>query len=239
MNPCHRLVTTKYNPARTWTPENAVGIGGAYMCVYGMEGPGGYQLVGRTVQVWNTYRTTKTFEAGVPWSLRFFDQIRFYPVSTEELQDLRRDILHGAFELKTEEAEFNLIRYQQFLDSIQPEIKAFKDRQSRAFQEERERWRVNGLLDVAPPPDIPDAEQLELEVPEGCVAVTAPMTASVFQVPVKPGQRIENGQKLIVLDAMKAELEIGAPAAGIVEKVLCQSGQMVSAGQQLAILRLV
>jgi len=239
MNPCHRLVTTKYNPARTWTPENAVGIGGAYMCVYGMEGPGGYQLVGRTVQVWNTYRTTKTFEAGVPWSLRFFDQIRFYPVSTEELQDLRRDILHGAFELKTEEAEFNLIRYQQFLDSIQPEIKAFKDRQSWAFQEERERWRVNGLLDVAPPPDIPDAEQFELEVPEGCVAVTAPMTASVFQVPVKPGQRIENGQKLIVLDAMKAELEIGAPAAGIVEKVLCQSGQMVSAGQQLAILRLV
>ena len=43
-DPRHRLVTTKYNPARTWTPENAVGIGGAYMCIYGMEGPGGYQL---------------------------------------------------------------------------------------------------------------------------------------------------------------------------------------------------
>ncbi|HSV29396.1 MAG TPA: 5-oxoprolinase/urea amidolyase family protein, partial [Candidatus Omnitrophota bacterium] len=42
MDPRHRLVTTKYNPARTWTPENAVGIGGAYMCIYGMEGPGGY-----------------------------------------------------------------------------------------------------------------------------------------------------------------------------------------------------
>ncbi len=40
VDPRHRLVTTKYNPARTWTPENAVGIGGAYMCVYGMEGPG-------------------------------------------------------------------------------------------------------------------------------------------------------------------------------------------------------
>jgi urea carboxylase len=39
VDPRHRLVTTKYNPARTWTPENAVGIGGAYMCVYGMEGP--------------------------------------------------------------------------------------------------------------------------------------------------------------------------------------------------------
>ncbi|MFG3756750.1 carboxyltransferase domain-containing protein, partial [Klebsiella pneumoniae] len=51
LDPRHRLVTTKYNPARTWTPENAVGIGGAYMCIYGMEGPGGYQLFGRTIQV--------------------------------------------------------------------------------------------------------------------------------------------------------------------------------------------
>jgi urea carboxylase len=48
-------VTTKYNPARTWTPENAVGIGGAYLRVYGMEGPGGYRFVGRTCQMWNTY----------------------------------------------------------------------------------------------------------------------------------------------------------------------------------------
>ena len=53
LDPRHRLVTTKYNPARTWTPENAVGIGGAYLCIYGMEGPGGYQFVGRTTQVWN------------------------------------------------------------------------------------------------------------------------------------------------------------------------------------------
>jgi urea carboxylase len=238
MDPRHRLVTTKYNPARTWTPENAVGIGGAYMCVYGMEGPGGYQLVGRTVQVWNTYRTTKTFVAGVPWSLRFFDQIRFYPVSTEELQELRRDILHGVFELKTEEADFNLIHYQGFLDSIQAETAAFKARQSRAFNEERERWRLNGQLEVAGLPDMPELDQVEQHVPEGCEAVNAPMTASVFQVGVEDGQRVEAGQKLIVLDAMKIELTIGAPAAGVIEEVLCKSGQMVSAGQQLVILRL-
>ncbi|MET8037318.1 5-oxoprolinase/urea amidolyase family protein, partial [Streptomyces sp. NPDC005345] len=36
LDPRHRLVTTKYNPARTWTAENSVGIGGAYLCVYGM-----------------------------------------------------------------------------------------------------------------------------------------------------------------------------------------------------------
>ena len=80
LDPRHRLVTTKYNPARTWTPENAVGIGGAYLCVYGMEGPGGYQFVGRTCQMWNRFRETPAFPRGKPWLLRFFDQIRFYPV---------------------------------------------------------------------------------------------------------------------------------------------------------------
>jgi len=65
-DPRHRLVTTKYNPARTWTPQNAVGIGGAYLCIYGMEGPGGYQLFGRTTQVWNTFKNTREFEPGTP-----------------------------------------------------------------------------------------------------------------------------------------------------------------------------
>lgn len=46
LDPRHRLVTTKYNPARTWTAENSVGIGGAYLCVYGMEGPGAISLSG-------------------------------------------------------------------------------------------------------------------------------------------------------------------------------------------------
>ena len=92
LDPRHRLVTTKYNPARTWTPENAVGIGGAYLCVYGMEGPGGYQFVGRTVQMWNPYRAApRIFATGKPWLLRFFDQIRFYPVSAAELAQMRED----------------------------------------------------------------------------------------------------------------------------------------------------
>ena len=89
LDPRHRLVTTKYNPARTWTAENSVGIGGAYLCIYGMEGPGGYQFVGRTLQMWNRYRTTEHFEPGKPWLLRFFDQIRFYEVSAGELQQIR------------------------------------------------------------------------------------------------------------------------------------------------------
>jgi urea carboxylase len=237
-DPRHRLVTTKYNPARTWTPENAVGIGGAYMCVYGMEGPGGYQLVGRTVQVWNTNRVTRTFEEGVPWALRFFDQIRFYPVTAEELRELRRDILHGAFDPRVEEAEFNLARHEEFLDSIRPGIAVFKERQMRAFGEERERWRINGQLESAATlVEVPEPEEHERPVPDGCEAVVAPVTASVFQVAAQPGQCVTAGEKLLVLDAMKMEMVITAPAGGVVREVLCRAGQMVSAGQQLTILQ--
>jgi urea carboxylase len=239
-DPRHRLVTTKYNPARTWTPENAVGIGGAYMCVYGMEGPGGYQLVGRTVQVWNTNRVTKTFVEGIPWALRFFDQIRFYPVTTGELAQLRRDILHGAFDPRIELGEFNLAHHEEFLKSIEPSTAAFKERQSSAFDEERERWRINGQLEAASVLiDMPESETAERAVPDGCEAVLAPMTASVFQVVAHPGQRVAAGDKLLVLDAMKIEMVISSPSGGVVRELLCQAGQMVNAGQQLAILHVV
>src|ERR1700754_5122335 len=112
VDPRHRLVTTKYNPARTWTPENAVGIGGAYMCVYGMEGPGGYQLVGRTVQMWNPWRETKSFREGKPWLLRFFDRIRFFPVSADELLDMRARMPHGDYDVEIEDGDFALKDYQ-------------------------------------------------------------------------------------------------------------------------------
>ena len=107
-DPRHRLVTTKYNPARPWTPQNAVGIGGAYMCVYGMEGPGGYQLFGRTIQMWNTYRQTPPFETGKPWLLRHFDQIRFVEVSEQELLELREAFPHGKYVPRIEPSTFSL-----------------------------------------------------------------------------------------------------------------------------------
>ncbi len=70
------LVVPKYNPARTTTPEGAVGLGGAYMCIYPMESPGGYQLIGRTLPIWNTFGRVGPFTPAKPWLLRNFDQVR-------------------------------------------------------------------------------------------------------------------------------------------------------------------
>ncbi|MEO8368719.1 MAG: 5-oxoprolinase/urea amidolyase family protein, partial [Candidatus Solibacter sp.] len=231
VDPRHRLVTTKYNPARTWTPENAVGIGGAYMCVYGMEGPGGYQFVGRTLQMWNT------FHASPPWLLRFFDQIRFYPVSAAELLEIREDFPHGGYPLRIEEQEFRLKDYHAFLDSIRGESAAFKGRQQAAFEAERERWALAGADQFVAAENDGAGEAPLDAVPEGCRAVCSPVTASVWNIAVEAGQKVQAGQKLMVLEAMKMEIAVSAPGAGTVEMLNCAPGAMVSAGQRLVTLR--
>lgn len=144
-DPRHRLVTTKYNPARTWTPENAVGIGGAYLCIYGMEGPGGYQFVGRTTQVWN-HRNPGDRPDDSPWLLRYFDRIRWYPVGADELLDLRADFATGKVEVRAEDGEFALADYRKFLADNASSIEEFRAMQAAAFAEERNSWQRAGEL---------------------------------------------------------------------------------------------
>jgi urea carboxylase len=236
-DPRHRMVTTKYNPARTWTPENAVGIGGAYLCVYGMEGPGGYQFVGRTVQMWNTYRSTREFEPGTPWLLRFFDQIRFEPVTHDELLEIRDSFPHGRYPLRIEHQDFRLKDYHAFLASIADEAAACKRRQQEAFDAERERWTLSGADRPFEAADESAGPPLDEMVPEGCRPVRSPVTASVWNIAVETGQRVAAGQKLVVLEAMKMEIAVASPAAGTVEKLNCSTGALVVAGQHLVTLR--
>ena len=235
LDPRHRLVTTKYNPARTWTPENAVGIGGAYLCVYGMEGPGGYQFVGRTLQMWNRHRVTKEFEAGKPWLLRFFDQIRFFPVTSEELGRIREDFPHGRYRLKIEEDIFSLSDYQAFLKREEEAIGRFKEGQQQAFNQERERWETAGqMLEVSVELDTLEDEAA---LPEGCHGVFAPVPGSVWKIETQAGQVVAKGETLLILESMKMEIRVVSPVAGVVEMLPIQPGQEVAIGQRLAAVR--
>jgi urea carboxylase len=233
LDPRHRLVTTKYNPARTWTPENAVGIGGAYLCVYGMEGPGGYQFVGRTCQMWNRFHETAEFARGAPWLLRFFDQLRFFPVSEQELLAFRGAFPRGRVGLKIEETTFRFADYRAFLDANQASIEKFRARQRAAFVAERERWAA-----LPPPPEVVDAPPAgEDAVPPGALAVRAAVTGSVWQIAVPTGSRVAAGDRLVVLETMKMETPVLAPAAGVVVAVCCAPGALVRPGQTLVGLR--
>ncbi|WP_424360978.1 urea carboxylase [Methylocystis parvus] len=234
VDPRHRLVTTKYNPARTWTPENAVGIGGAYLCVYGMEGPGGYQLFGRTIQMWNSWRTTREFKPGYPWLLRNFDRIRFFPVSEAELAEARDAFPHGAYPVKIEESVFSYPDYARFLSDNAASIATFKSRQHAAFEDERAGWKRKGLDSFVSDDRGPSDEGEAL--PPGAVAVSAHVTGNVWKVLVAEGEEVRHGQTLLVVESMKMEMDVAAPAAGRVAGVRCQPGRTVRAGDVVIVL---
>jgi urea carboxylase len=224
LDPRHRLLTSKYNPARTYTAEGTVGIGGIYMCIYGMDSPGGYQLVGRTVPIWNKFLANRQFGAE-PWLLRFFDQVRFYPVTEAELERFRADFRAGRVHVQIEEDMFDLAAHEATLAKEADAIAQFRARQQAAFVAEVARWQTDeasssDASDEAPPP-VDDN------------AVQADISGNVWKVLVEPGQWVEPGQPLVVLEAMKMEFSIHAKMPGRIAAIHCRSGRPVTAGDAL------
>ncbi len=232
VDPRQRLVTTKYNPARTWTAENSVGIGGSYLCVYGMEGPGGYQFVGRTLQMWNRYRETAEFQQ--PWLLRFFDQIRFYPVSHDELQQIRKDFPLGRYPLRIEESSFSLSEYEEFLERESDSIADFRAGRDQAFADELAHWHATGQFHFEIEEDAPVVT--EQDWPEGSTVVDSPVSGSVWQTTVTEGQSVKAGDTLMVLESMKMEIPLQASCDGKVLQLRLEEGERVSAGQALVVM---
>ncbi|MGK8521615.1 urea carboxylase [Nocardia asteroides] len=237
LDPRHRLVTTKYNPARTWTPSDAVGIGGKYLCVYGMASPGGYQLIGRTVPIWSSYRQSAPFEAGTPWLFRFFDRIVWEPVDAEQLLEYRAAAAAGRFDAEVSEGSFALADHMRLLRTEANAIAEFETRQAAAFEAEKQAWRAAGEFErttVAPVVTVTD-DPLD-SLPPGATVVTAPMIGNVWRVEVRPGQRVPAGAPVAVLEAMKLELPVHSPATGTVLKVLTTPGAKVEPGTPLVVI---
>jgi urea carboxylase len=201
-----------------------------------MEGPGGYQFVGRTVQMWNRYKQTKDFKEGKPWLLRFFDQIRFYEVSADKLLTLREDFIHGRFQLKVEESEFDLAAYNKFLTDNESDIKTFKDKQQASFDAERQRWIETGQASY-------EADETALasledkEIPEGCQAVQSHVPGSVWKICVQEGNVVVKGDVLLIVESMKMEINITAPTGGTVEGLLTAEGSPTNKGQNLILIK--
>lgn len=235
IDPRHRLVTTKYNPARTWTPENAVGIGGAYMCVYGMEGPGGYQLFGRTIQMWNIWRSTAEFAPGHPWLLRFFDRIRFFPVSAEQLMEARTAFPHGGYPVKIEPGEFSYADYAEGLRRDHDSIAAFKQVQQAAFDAERRRWAELRLDEV--PDETAASAPVAEDIPEGHSGVFSEVPGNVWKIFGDVGTDVAAGDVVAIIESMKMEIRVLAPVAGRLSSLRVKPGQTLRAGDVIALIK--
>lgn len=70
---------------------------------------------------------------------------------------------------------------------------------------------------------------------EGPIIVTAPMAGRIASLKIGLGTLAEEGQALVVLEAMKMENEVASPKKGLVKEIYVQAGALVKAGDRLAL----
>jgi len=70
---------------------------------------------------------------------------------------------------------------------------------------------------------------------EGRQQITAPMPGKVVRILVQQGEKVDTGQGLLVVEAMKMQNEIRSPKTGVVEKLLVTEGQAVNSGDVVAV----
>ena len=66
--------------------------------------------------------------------------------------------------------------------------------------------------------------------------VEAPLPGNIFAIKVKEGDAVKAGDVLIVIEAMKMENDVCAPADGVVKQILVSKGALVATGDTLAVI---
>jgi urea carboxylase len=115
LDPRYVAVVPKYNPTRTWTPEGAVGLGGPCYAIYPVESAGGYQLLGRSLPVYDLEGRNAVF-AENPLLLRPGDRVRFHRVGEDELMALFEDVRADRYAYEIEEQPFDVGAYLESLE---------------------------------------------------------------------------------------------------------------------------
>ncbi|SCW03577.1 LAFE_0G13542g1_1 [Lachancea fermentati] len=234
LDPRHRFLGTKYNPSRTFTKNGVVGIGGMYMCIYAMDSPGGYQLVGRTIPIWDKLKLG-AHSTQHPWLLTPFDQVEFYPVSEEELDQFTEDCENGKFDVQVEESVFDHKRYLKWIDQNIESIRAFQENQGGEKADEFAKLIqvANAELETSSTSN----EATQEEYPEDAELVYSEYSGRFWKPMVSAGDNVAEGDGLIIVEAMKTEMVVSAPKAGKVLKIVHKNGDMVEAGDLVAVIQ--
>ncbi|KAG7765967.1 hypothetical protein KL946_002147 [Ogataea haglerorum] len=238
LDPRHRFLGTKYNPSRTFTPNGTVGIGGMYMCIYTMESPGGYQLVGRTIPIWDKLSLgahTSVHNDGHPWLLTPFDQVEFFPVTEEELDQMAEDSKHGHYKVDMVESVFDHGKYLAWIQENSESIEEFQKKQGGEKLEEFKRLIQVSNAELQKSGST--AIEKEESYPEDAEMVYSEYSGRFWKPLVKVGDEVKEGQGLVVVEAMKTEMLVNSPRAGKVLKILHTNGDMVEAGDLVVVIQ--
>ena len=120
LDPRHAVVAPKYNPTRTWTPEGAVGLGGPCWAMYPVESAGGYQLIGRTIPIYDLAQRNEAFREN-PLLMRAGDRVAFHRIEEDELLSLFEDVRADRYRYRVEEGAFDVGAFITFREAIADE----------------------------------------------------------------------------------------------------------------------
>jgi urea carboxylase len=110
LDPRDAIFVPKYNPTRTWTPEGAVGIGGPCYAIYPVESAGGYQLIGRTLPIYDVRARNEVFRTN-PLLVRAGDRVKFHRVEESELLQHFEEVHADTYRYRIEDAPFDVGTY--------------------------------------------------------------------------------------------------------------------------------
>lgn len=131
LDPRHAVVAPKYNPTRVWTAEGALGLGGPCWAIYPVESAGGYQLVGRTLPIYDLAGRNAAFREN-PLLLRAGDRVQFRRVEEDELLALFEDVRADRYRYRIDEGTFDVGAFLRFRDEIRAETGERRSRREEA-----------------------------------------------------------------------------------------------------------
>ena len=131
LDPRDAVFVPKYNPTRTWTPEGALGLGGPCFAIYPVESAGGYQLVGRTLPIYDVQARNAIFREN-PLLLRAGDRVKFHRVEEDELLAFFEDVHADRYRYRIEEGVFDVGDYLAWLPQVRDEADERRRRRDQA-----------------------------------------------------------------------------------------------------------
>ncbi|RAK82197.1 bifunctional urea carboxylase/allophanate hydrolase [Aspergillus fijiensis CBS 313.89] len=240
-DPRHRIRTPKMNPSRNYTPAGCFAHGGSSICLYQVDGPGGYMPLGMSLPTLDLYGTNPVFQQQ-PWLIQDMDTISFFEVSGEEYDRIVADLQAGRYHFQVEDGVFDMAEYHQLQKETGAEMEVIRQKQLVAATQATAREKA--LLDqwlAEKDAMVPDDDEVARLLQDATIqAVEAPTSANVWKVLVEPGTKATEGQTLAILEAMKMEINVDVAAAmagATVVKVLIQPGGSVHSGQPIVLLR--
>ncbi|KAM3501559.1 hypothetical protein MY11210_009338 [Beauveria gryllotalpidicola] len=203
----------------------------------GPDAPGGYVNFGRTLPGWDKFCVNKSF-GDRPWLFENFDQLSFYVVDEDEFEGIYSRFRAGKYQFDITRTEFDVDEYTRFCKSVADEAADFRARQEEATAVETEKeklifaqWQNEQKVERDSVPSLEDIDDT--------LKIEAAMHASIYKIKVQKGETIREGNILVILEAMKMEINIRVSAAQaglVVESVIVAPCDIVKPGDVVIVL---